>query len=509
MRNRLQTIHTVLHILGSLLVLLGFGLLLPLPVLVLGGELHHGFRTLSAFLLPSLLSFLLGFLCRAQFRSANPNSVQAMLLCSLGWLAFSAIGALPFVIAVDASFLNGFFEAMSGFTTTGITMFTGLDRMPKSILFWRSLTQWIGGLGILTFFLAVTYRGGSAHSLFGAESHKIGTERPVPGLSHTLKILWGIYAGFTFIIASGLVASGVCLFDSICHSFTALSTGGFSPHDASIAYYRLSGYPHFMWIEYILIIGMLMGGTNFLIHYRVLNRDWKSLFDNTEMKYWWTFIGIFVIVILFERFSRSELINILPINAASATWWRHIEDNFRTVLFQVVAIITTTGFGTEDIGGYFFGQVARQLFLTMMVIGGCVGSTGGGLKVFRVSILVYVIRREVFRIRSPSRAVSSIIIDGKNLKENEIYRVSGLFFTWVVLLIIGGCITALLSHFNALQSLSGMFSALGNIGPCYIPVIEMGQLDPIIKIVYIFGMLAGRLEILPVLLLFSRKAWRS
>ena len=172
-----------------------------------------------------------------------------------------------------------------------------------------------------------------------------------------------------------------------------------------------------------------------------------------------------------------------------------IEENFRLVLFQVISIITTTGFATQDIGSAFFGHVARQLFLVMMVIGGCVGSTGGGIK--------------IFRLRSPVKTVSTILIDGKPLGSHEVYRVAGLFFTWIVLLVLGGSITALLSQLNALQAFSGMFSALGNIGPCYIPYEQNSQLHPVIKLVYIFGMLAGRLEILPVLLFFSPKAWRS
>jgi len=507
MRNRFQTFHTVFSILGSLFIVLGVFLIFPLAIVILSGELQRGFTTVVAFLLPSIIAFSFGIVCRFLFHPGTPDRLQAALACALGWLGFSAIGALPFVWAIHASYLNGFFEAVSGFTTTGITMFTGLDQMPKSILFWRSLTQWIGGLGILTFFLAVTYRGGSAHMLFGAESHKTAmVERPVPGLSNTLKIIWAIYTGFTIFIAVGLSLAGMTIFDSICHSFTALSTGGFSPHDASVGYYQLT-HPHFVWIEYILIVGMLMGGTNFLIHYRILNGNWKALYDGTEMKYWWTFIIIFVIVIFAEKFIKLDTFSMISLNKFGP--WSVIERTFRVVFFQVVAIITTTGFTTQDIGSPFFGQLAKQLFLVMMVIGGCVGSTGGGLKVLRVSILVKMIRREIFRLRTPRRSISTIIVDDKPIDVNEVYRVGGLFFAWVALLVFGGCITALFSRLSAYQSLSGMFSALGNIGPCYIPVTIMGQLNPVIKIGYIFGMLAGRLEILPVLLLFSRKAWRA
>lgn len=506
MRNSFHTTHVVLNILGSLLVILGFFLLLPVFIAVISGELQDGLSTVIAFLVPSLTAFVLGILLRVLFRPGSLSVVQSMLACTLGWIIFSMLGAVPFVLILKTSFLNGFFEAMSGFTTTGITMFAGLDTMPKSILFWRSLTQWVGGLGILTFFLAVTYRGSGAHMLFGAESHKIGMERPVPGLTNTLKILWGIYAGFTLLISAALSIAGVSLFDSVCHSFTALSTGGFSPYDASINYYAMNGYAHYRWIEYILVVGMFLGGTNFLIHYRIMNRDWKAMFDTQEMRYWWMLITSFVLLIFIERIVRIDSLSAHPL---TIDFWISIEHNIRTVLFQVVAIITTTGFATQDIGSAFFGQFARQLFLIMMVIGGCVGSTGGGLKVLRIGILFHVIKREVVRIIRPRQALSQVIIDGDIIDPDEILRVSGLFFAWFVLLSIGGGLTALLSDVGAFESFSGMFSALGNIGPCYMPVSVLGQLNPLIKLVYIIGMLAGRLEILPVLLLFSGRAWRA
>jgi len=506
MSNRYGGIHVVFNLLGSLCMILGFFLLLPIIIVLISGELKYGSSTLAAFCLSSLVAFVSGIILRIIFKTGTLSIVQSMLVCALGWIVFSALGALPFVFVLGTSFLNGFFEAMSGFTTTGITMFTGLDMMPKSILFWRSLTQWVGGLGILTFFLAVTYRGGGAHMLFGAESHKIGVERPVPGLTNTLKILWAIYTGFTLLIIGALSIAGLSLFDSVCHSFTALSTGGFSPYDMSIGYYALTGYAHSRWIEYILIIGMFLGGTNFLIHFRIVNRDWKALFDTQEMRYWWTLIVLFICLIFIERLVRIDPVSWQPL---TADFWYNIEANLRAVIFQVIAIITTTGFATQDIGGTFFGQLARQLFLVMMVIGGCVGSTGGGLKVLRIGILIQVIKREVLRILRPRQAISRVIIDGEIIDTDEILRVSGLFFAWAVFLVIGGGITALLSDLGGYESFSGMFSALGNIGPCYIPVPILGQIHPLVKLIYIVGMLAGRLEILPVLLLFSRRAWRA
>jgi trk system potassium uptake protein TrkH len=507
MRRRALTLKIVLRFCGPLLIALGCFLTLPLIFVLVCGEFHQDSLTLRAFVLPGAFSLLLGILLKRIFREANPNRLQATLICCVGWLGFSAIGALPYVIGIDSTYLDGFFEAMSGFTTTGITMYTGLDHMPKSIIFWRALTQWVGGLGILTMFMAVVSKGGSSHRLLGAESHKIDVDRPVPGLANTIRILFSIYIGFTCLIAAGLFIFDMPFFDSICHSFTALSTGGFSPYDASIEYYRLAGHPHYIWFEYILIVGMLLGGTSFVIHYRLYKGSWGALIDNTEARYWWSMIGVFVALILIERVVRIE--HLSGISLTSPDFWRRTEEDFRIVLFQVVSIITTTGFGTRDIASSFFGEAARQLFLIMMVIGGCVGSTSGGIKILRIAILGRLIRREVYRLRVPSRAITAVIIDGEPVDLDEIQRVGGIFFAWITLLILGGGITEFLSHYNGYQALSGMFSALGNVGPCYIPVEGMGQLHPLIKIVYIMGMLAGRLEILPVLLLFSPKAWRS
>ncbi|MBU7019040.1 MAG: TrkH family potassium uptake protein [Theionarchaea archaeon] len=496
---KFETLHIVLNFLGSTFFVLAGILLLPLLCALLSGEIHD-LQIVKAFLYPFILSVLLGILLRHSFHQGTPGTLQAMLICSLGWIGFSAVGALPFVFGIDATFLDSFFEAMSGFTTTGITLLTGLDEMPKTILFWRSFTQWLGGIGILTFFLVVSYRGKRIHHLFGAESHKIKTSRPVPGLANTVKILYTIYVGFTFVIAAALFLAGMNPFDSVCHSFTALSTGGFSPHDASIGYYKMAGYPHVIIMEYILIAGMVLGGINFLVHYRVLNRNIKSLWDNTEMRYFWGFIAAFSVLIFVERILSVPL-------TGNPGIWIQVEENFRIVIFQVVSIMTTTGFGTQDIGSPFFGGVARQLFLVMMFTGGCVGSTGGGFKVLRIAILGKLIGREVYRSRAPRQAISTLIVDGKPVDMDEIQRVSGLFFAWIALILCGGVITAFLSHYNGYVSFSGMFSAVGNIGPSYIPVAEMALLNPVVKIVYIFGMLAGRLEILPVLLLFSVRAW--
>lgn len=508
MRNGFPRVNCIFHSLGNLLQILGLILLFPLiPAFIYWNRLGDGKPTASAFIIASAISFVLGRILRYTFKAEPLDTTASMLICALGWLLASAIGALPFVMVLGASYLDAFFEAMSGFTTTGITVFSGLDGMPPSILFWRALTQWLGGIGIISFFLMIVSEGGGAHHILGAESHKISAGRPAPGLFHTLRILWAIYALFTILAAVVLMLERMPPFDAVCHALTALSTGGFSPHDSSIAFYRQTGHPHYRLIEYSVIFFMTLGGINFLVHYRVLNRDIKALWDNIEIRYWWKFIAAFTVILVLEHLHRTGGFAALflpgkPFDPA------RFEQAFRDCLFQVVSILTTTGFATNDIGSDSFGTVARQLFLAMMVVGGCVGSTSGGFKVLRIAILNRLMVRELFKLRTSGRASSGLIIDKRIVPEDEIHRIGALFFTWMALILIGGAITAMLSSQGPLESLSGMFSAVNNIGPCYISQANMAAIHPVVKVTYIFGMLAGRLEILPVLLLFSRKSWR-
>jgi len=507
-KSHLYRMDCIGYYVGGLLKILAPILLVPLLLVIYyWREPAEGINTLWAFLVPAFLSYLLGALLQSRNVVVPLDMTASMLLCGLSWLAFSAVGALPFVFGIGANYLDAYFEAMSGFTTTGITVFSGLDVMPRSIIFWRALTQWLGGIGILSFFLAITFRGSGAHFIFGAESHKISSGRPAPGLYNTVKILWGIYTLFTVLSIIALTMAGMPFFSSVCHSFTALSTGGFSPHDASIEHYRLAGYSHYRLIEYILIFFMMLGGINFLVHYRVLTRDIKALWDNLEIRYWWGLLAGFTLLIMIDHLHRTGFFAELYANGIGLDLV-HLEEVFRLTLFQVVSVLTTTGFGTRDIGSDFFPALSKQLFLVMMVIGGCVGSTGGGIKVQRVAVLNRLMRRELFRLRAPRQASSGVIVDKRLVPENEVHRIAALFFFWLLLLVVGGGITAFFSNHDGFASFSGMFSALGNIGPCYIAVPDMITIHPIVKLTYIFGMLAGRLELLPVLLLFSRKAWK-
>lgn len=509
MRNRFQRINCVLNLLGHLLQILALVILVPVPLCaVFAGRYGDGPDTMLAFATPAAISFSAGLLLRRFFRQSRLDVASSMILCVFAWVFSSIIGAIPFFLTgVAPDFFSAFFEAVSGFTTTGITMLSGLDSMPRSILLWRALTQWCGGLGILSFFLAVTFRAAGAHHIFGAESHKTSSNRLAPGLFSTLKILWSIYIAFTIVSALLLYVAGMNVFDTLCHSLTSISTAGFSPHDANIAYYSTSGHTHYKRIEYALIVIMLFGSINFLVFYRLVCGEFRALWDNLEIKWWWLLLPAFCALTLLDRFQLYRMIEALLTDPASIDI-PAAEESFRETLFHTVSLFTTTGFTTTDIADPRFGALSKQVFLVMMIIGGCAGSTSGGFKILRTAVLAKLTARELFHLRVSERAFSSLIVDGKVIPAEEIRRISSLFFCWMALLVVGGGVTALLSAHGPVESFSGMCSALGNIGPCYITPGEMIELNPAVKTVYIIGMLAGRLEILPVLLLVCPKAWR-
>jgi trk system potassium uptake protein TrkH len=239
---------------------------------------------------------------------------------------------------------------------------------------------------------------------------------------------------------------------------------------------------------------MLLGGINFFIHYCVLTGGIRSLWDNMEMRLFWSILGGAVVLV--------------GLNHCMKFGFDNPGETVRYSLFQVTAIMTTTGFATKDIGGIYFPALAKQTFLVLMIVGGCVGSTGGGIKVLRIGIILKMVHRQIRRVVHGGSAVNLVVVDGDAVEVEELRRISALFFAWILLLVLGSGITALLSDLGPLEAASGMFSALGNIGPCYIPVGEITQLHPLIKATYIVGMLAGRLEILPILLVFTRRAWK-
>ncbi len=492
--NRTKTVQTVFHLLGSLIIIQGFILLLPLILVFL----YHEHSLIHAFLLPSLLSFFIGFVLQKYTRSGAISLLQSLLICGMAWIVLAFFSCMPFYLGVKTTFLDAYFETVSGLTTTGITLFTDIEILPRSIIFWRCFIQWLGGLGILTFFLAITFRSNYTYfQLFSAETHKIESTRPTPGIFNTIIILWTIYVFFTVCEVVTLKILGLSLFDSFCHTFTTLSTGGFSTYNASIDHFRRAGFTHYRAIEYVFTFFMFLGGINFLLHYKVLTGRFKDVRNNSEMRYFLAIILFSTVFILLDHYRHISGLSLDT-----------LEEDFRHTIFTVVSILTTTGYGTIDINEQFFPAMSKQLFLIMMLVGGCVGSTGGGIKVLRITILFKAFKEQMKKIRLPRKALSEVIIDRSIVPDSELKRIAGLFFGWLFLILIGGLITAFFTDLGSWEAFSGMFSAIGNIGPCYISVQQMSELPVIVKLTYIFGMLAGRLEILPILIIFSYRAWK-
>jgi trk system potassium uptake protein TrkH len=469
-----------------------------LLVSIIPALIYREYDLIKAFLIPSFLSLVVGVFARKFVKPGNVDYLQSLLVCGMAWIVLSLFACIPFWLGAGTSFLDAYFETVSGFTTTGITLFTNIEALQKSLLFWRSFIQWLGGLGILTLFLAIAFRSDNTYfRLFSAEAHKIESSRPSPSIFRTVVILWLIYGAFTLCEIVVLWVLGVGLFDAVCHSFTTLSTGGFSTYDASVDHFSRAGYTYYRAIEYTIIFFMALGGMSFLLHYKILTGRFKDVRRNLELKWFFIIIALSTVIILLDHIVHSP-------GSLSGP----MEKSFRDTLFTVVSLITTTGFGTTDINEPFFPALAKQVFLILMLIGGCVGSTGGGIKVLRIVILLKAFAGQLRRPTLPSKALSELVIENTIISAQEFKRITGLFGGWLLLIVIGGAITALFTELGPLGSISGMFSAVGNIGPCYISVQQMSELPAIVKLTYIFGMLAGRLEIIPILLVFNYKAWK-
>ena len=492
----MRRLKTIMQISSSLLYILSFLLLVPLVVAWLYKEPSLIYKS---FIYAAIFSCLVATVFKGLTRNYKEQMdlTTAMILCTVSWVLVSVIGAIPFMIGLNKGFVDALFEAVSGFTTTGITVFEGLDSMSQGLVFWRSFIQWLGGLGILTFFLFVTTKSkGDSWQLFSAEGHKINSARPVPNVYRTIKYFWMIYAVYTVLEILALWGLGMGVFDALIHSMTTLSTGGFSNHDASIGYYQLAGYKNYILMEYTVILFMFLGGINFLVHYRMIKEDRLYLFKDIESR-------VFMKIIV--GFTGVTLIGILVSRGLAV---QDLEETIRKTLFQIVSVITTTGFGTDSIGSTFFPSVTKQLFVLLMIIGGCVGSTSGGIKVLRVVILEKILKREVQKIALPNDAVLPTTINHRIIEHDEIMRITAIVFGWLLIILIGAGITAVFSDLGPFEAFSGMASAVGNIGPFYFSVAKMASLSWVIKVTYIIGMLAGRLELLPIYIIISRKTWK-
>ena len=431
-------------------------------------------------------------------RSRALNSKDGFAIVSFAWLIVAFAGSLPFYLSgTIPNFTDAWFEAMSGVTTTGATIIgnpttlpnlpNGIESMPHGILFWRSFLQWIGGMGIIVFTIAILpLLGVGGVQLFKAEVPGPVADKIRPRVKETAKILWMVYVGFTFLQFLLLGFAGMPWFDSICHAFTTMPTGGFSTQNASIAAYSNP------LIHYIIIFFMFIAGVNFTLHFRAITGNFKSYFKDYEFKVYF-FILFFATTFIFFNISYSE--SDLSHNT------------FQISLFQSLALMTGTGYANANYELWpFFSQL---LLFFIMFFGAMGGSTSGGMKIARVILLIKYAASETRRMLH-SRANIPIRIGDRTISDDVIRNTLGFFLIYLSFFMITALVLTAL-NFDFLSSLSAAASAIGNVGPAFGafgPTDNYALLHPIGKWMMTFCMLLGRLEIFTIMVLFSRTFWR-
>jgi len=476
----------VLNIISFLLMLNGIFMLLGIPF-----SLYYGDNDINILLLTGFGTSAAGITLYF-FTKGGDTEIrkrEGYVVVSLGWIIMSLFGALPFVLHGSIpSYTDAFFETMSGFTTTGASILNDIESIPHGLLFWRSMTQWLGGMGIIVLSIAVLpILGIGGMQLFIAEVPGPKKDKIHPRIRETAKRLWGIYLLFTLAEVALLFIGGMNLFDSINHAFTTMATGGFSTRQASIAAYDSP------FIHYVMILFMFLAGTNFTLHYHLLHGNIKEMFGNDEFKFYLKLIGIFTIIVLAGLLFTS---------------YAGIEKSFRDGLFQVVSIVTTTGYVTADyeLWGAFF----QVLFFILLFTGGSAGSTGGGIKMVRHLILIKNSVVELKRLIHP-RAVIPVRFNQSTVSTDIISNILAFFLFYIFIFVTGTLIMSLIGM-DFLSAMGATATSLGNVGPgigTVGPTLNFSNVPDIGKWVLSFFMLMGRLELFTVLILFSPAFWQK
>jgi trk system potassium uptake protein TrkH len=475
----------ILKIMGFLLLVEGIFMLFSLPFSLYYQDGQH-MAILLSFLITSGTGFTIYTLTGKREKS-TVNKREGFVIVTMTWVLISFFGTLPYLLSgTIPSFTNAFFETMSGFTTTGASILTDIEALPRSILFWRSMTHWIGGMGIIVLTVAILpFLGIGGMQLYSAEMPGVTKDKLHPRITETAKRLWGIYILFTIVETVLLMLGGMDLFDGLCHSFGTMATGGFSTKNASVA--DFSPY-----IQYVIIFFMFLAGTNFTLHYMILQGRTRGVLKNDEFKtYLYTILGF------------SLIIGILLVSKTGLG----TEKGFRDALFQVVSITTTTGYVTSNYLAWP-GYTWFLLFL-LMFVGGMAGSTGGGIKVVRHVLMFKNARQELKRNIHP-QAIIPVRLNGKAVSQEIIFKVMAFFLIYVLTLVAGTVVMSLLG-LDFQTAIGASVATVGNIGP------GLGGVGPIENYAFIpafgkwvlsFLMLLGRLELFTVLILLSPTFWR-
>ncbi len=486
----------VLHAIGTLLILLSIILLIPLGMAFYykyAGN-PYGNREITAFLVTILLSFLVGLLLRILFSSPleSLGGREGFAIVTFTWISLALFGSLPFYISGTCdSFVDAYFETMSGFTTTGASIFSNIEGISHSLLLWRSLTQWLGGMGIIILSIAILPAlGVGGYHLFRAEIPGGATfERLQPRIVQTARTLWEVYMLLSVLEVLFLLLGGMSLFDSVCHTFTTMSTGGFSTRNTSIAGFQSS------YINFVIITFMFLAGCNFTLHYQILHGRFRYVFKNPELRF---FVSLLLICIvfatLFIRFSPGEN--------------NTLAGAFKDASFQVVSIGTTTGFATTDFDKW--PDILRLMLVGLMFVGGCVGSTGGSIKVIRIVVIFKLIIREFHKLIRP-RAVIHIKLGEKSLDRDMLLNILGFCMMFIGIFLLCSLIMTGLG-LDLTTAVTSVAATMGNIGPGLGGVgaaCNYSDIPAAGKWVLIICMLLGRLEIYSVMVLFLPLTWRK
>lgn len=465
------------YFLGLTLLAVAGIMTVPIPVSFIFGETS----LIPYFAIPAVIALGLGLFFWQRFERGDLTFGKAMVIAAFGWLVISFFGSIPFVFGADLSFLSAYFESMSGFTTTGLTMFKmegpGRIAAPQTILFWRSFTQWVGGMGIMVLFLsAVVGAGKIAKQLFSAEggggrTGPDGRRNPEVTVKSSAKSVWKIYVFYTILAVLAMYFVGMPIFDSVNHAMTSLATGGFSVTSDSFASYSPA-------ILIVTLFPMLAGATSFVTHRKVMEGNWKSLFKSVEFKLMMILMAISTFVL---------------------AWNLGIID----AVFSSVTAQTTVGFSSVNVmSGPAWGPLQKSIIIFQMVVGGGFGSTAGAIKLIRTVVLIMVLYWLVKRALLPERAVVPFKIGDRIFSESEALQTAVFAFIYILLLVVGSLVTmAVLPGESAINCIFDSASAQGTVGLS--AGITGPSMSPILKVTYILQMWIGRLEVIPVVAFLS------
>lgn len=473
----------ILKILGVILCIEAAFLLFPLSIAILARE-----ADIRSFLLAAFLCALCGApLARLKIDNRRLQTRDGYVAVALCWVVLSLFGALPYFFSGCCGYIDAFFETVSGFTTTGATVFSSPESLPRSILFWRSLTQWMGGMGVLVLLLALLPKiSDGSVNLMKAESPGPIATKLLPRTNATAKMLYTIYIVLTAAQTLALRLAGMPWFDSINTALTTISTGGFSIRNASIAYYQSEA------VNWILVFFMFVSSINFTLLFLMATRRWREVLKSDELR---AYTGVVLVA--------TGLIAFDLIRSAGY----RVYDAISQAAFQVTTLISTTGFFTTDYD--LWPKFCEAILLLVMFTGGCAGSTAGGIKVARFVVLFKGLRRDLRRILH-TREVRPITLDGQRVEENTVISVSMFFFVYVVIILVCTAIVSL-DGVDMVTSQSAALTCVSNVGPALElagPTKNFAFFSVRSKLALSFTMLLGRLEIMPLLVLCLPSVWR-